>query len=168
VAGEAPETADQTGVGGQALGTGEAIAIGSAAVSAFVAVTVSWLAFRFANRQEHIRWLRATRVALYQRMINESQACIAWVRASARGSFDRSADHRLSPVDRRNLAYEALLFASDEVFEAWKEACPNDWDPLVDDDWHEANVMLAGITLIATIRQELGVDSRADALMRRR
>ncbi|WP_448333505.1 hypothetical protein [Streptomyces sp. DSM 41534] len=96
---------------------GEIIATGSAALSACVAVAVSWLAFRFANRQEHIRWLRGTRVALYQRMIKESQACIAWSIANARGTMAQAVDQRLSPADRSDLAYEALLFSSDDVFQ---------------------------------------------------
>lgn len=150
------------------MGAGEVIAIGSAAASACVAVAVAWLAFRFANRQEHIRWLREARVALYQRMVKESQACITWAIANARGTMDQAADERLSPADRRDLACEALLFSSDEVFQAWQDACPHELDYLVGDDWHEANLLVAGTALIGVIREELGVDARADALMHRR
>jgi len=146
---------------------GEVIAVASAGLSAVVAVGVSWLAFRFANRQEHIRWLRSTRVDVYQRMIAHSQACITWSIANARGVTDQSDTRRPDPNERRVLASEALLFSSDAVFQAWQDACPHELEYLTVDDWHDADVLQAGLDLIGEIRKELGVDSSGDALMRR-
>ncbi|WP_406274833.1 hypothetical protein OH779_40275 [Actinacidiphila glaucinigra] len=48
------------------------VALVAAGLAAIVAVWVPWLAFRFALRQERLRWLHEQRAQLYTEMLTEA------------------------------------------------------------------------------------------------
>ena len=51
-----------------------AVAIGAAILAAIIAIVVPWMTFRLAPRQDHQRWLREQRSALYVDLLAEAHA----------------------------------------------------------------------------------------------
>jgi len=52
----------------------KAVAIGSASLAAIIAITVPWMTFRLALRQDHERWLREQRSQLCVDILTEAYA----------------------------------------------------------------------------------------------
>jgi hypothetical protein len=100
-----------------------AVAIGSAVLAAILAVTVPWMTFRLTRRQDHERWLREQRSALYVDLLTEAYAEMRYVRHATADPEVReraaemfaAQDVRLPPVERARLGARASIFASQEV-----------------------------------------------------
>jgi hypothetical protein len=100
-----------------------AVALGSAALAAIIAVTVPWMTFRLALGQDHERWLRDQRSELYAALLTEAYAEIQYVRHAmappevrerAAEWFART-DVRQPPAERARLGARGSIFASQAV-----------------------------------------------------
>src|SRR5690348_11632759 len=99
------------------------VALASAVVAAVVAVTVPWMTFRYALRQDEARWLREQRAGLYVDVLAEVQAEQLWVAYVMADDTTREkmqptfTDLRLPPVEVARLGSRAAIFASKIVNE---------------------------------------------------
>ncbi|MFF3312989.1 hypothetical protein [Streptomyces sp. NPDC002952] len=57
------------------MSTEDLTVLAAAVLAAVVAIAVPWLAFRYALRQEHARWLREQRSVLYADMLVTGRQC---------------------------------------------------------------------------------------------
>jgi hypothetical protein len=94
------------------------IALLSAGLAAIVAVSVPWMTFRLALRQDQVRWLREQRAQLYVDLLTEAYAEQQYfeyeiadddTRERMRGHF---VDLRLPPMERARLGARGTIFAS--------------------------------------------------------
>lgn len=106
-----------------------AVAIGAAVLAAIVAVLVPWFTFRLALRQDHQRWLREQRTALYVDLLAEAHAEARYimhataepeVRELAAELF-KAIDTRLPPADRARLGARGSIFGSRAVNRLFNE-----------------------------------------------
>lgn len=91
----------------------------TAGLPAAVAIIVPWFAFRYALRQEHSRWLREQRAALYADFLVEALAEQEWCQ-HAMASEDTQAsanfeDLRLPRLERARLGARGSSLGSKEV-----------------------------------------------------
>lgn len=147
------------------------IALVSSGLAGCIAVWVPWLAFRFALRQEHDRWLREARAQLYVDLLTEAYAEQQWFERQIahpavrdRVSFQ---DLRLPPMERARLGSRANIFSSREVNRAfmrmqremfWYQPSADDWD---EDESRRVREQMEKMMqeLQSTIRRELGADA---------
>lgn len=177
------------------MDTANALALASAVLATLVAICVSWLAFRFALRQEQVRWLREQRTQLYVELLAEANSQVSWAshtrleRSQAQygvrmepGEMDEldgeedepdpcADDPRLTPQEKRLLWARANVFASDAVVELWGKTRFDEWADLLEGGTrvgrNEAELHLAYLELITTIRAELGTERISTHLKRR-
>jgi hypothetical protein len=97
------------------------VALLAALLAAVVAVVVPWMTFRFAMRQDHVRWVRDQRAQLYVDMLAEAYAEQEWVKLEtappetqerARPTF---TDTRLGRVERARLGARGAILGSRPV-----------------------------------------------------
>jgi hypothetical protein len=97
-----------------------AVGMVSTVVAAVIAVTVPFMAFRLALRQDSARWLREQRAQLYVDLLAEAHAeqeYLKWAmaddqtRESARSPF-QATDTRLAPAERARLGARGTIFGS--------------------------------------------------------
>ena len=98
--------------------TGTAVALVSTGVAAIIAVTVPWMAFRLALRQDAVRWLREKRAELYVDLLTEAYAEQQYFEYDMADDETRErmgphfTDLRLPPLERARLGARGTLFAS--------------------------------------------------------
>jgi hypothetical protein len=92
-----------------AMDAGTWVALAAALLATVVAVVVPWATFRFAMRQDQVRWVREQRSELYVDILVEAYAEQEWLKLeTARESLQERArksftDKRLPPVERARL-----------------------------------------------------------------
>lgn len=100
--------------------------LAAAVLAASVAIAVPWLAFRYALRQEHARWLREQRAVLYADMLVEALAEQEWCQhAMADESTRRIAhfdDMRLARLERARLGARGASVGSRQVNRLFNQA----------------------------------------------
>jgi hypothetical protein len=104
-----------------AMDAGTWVALVAALLATVVAVAVPWATFRFAMRQDQVRWVREQRSELYVDMLAEAYAEQEWLKLEtapaeiqerARKSF---TDMRLAPVERARLGARGAILGSRPV-----------------------------------------------------
>jgi hypothetical protein len=148
-----------------------AVAVGSAVLAAIIAVVVPRLTFRLALRQDHDRWLRDQRSALYVDLLTEAHAEARYIRhAAARpevrertAGFFAAGDMRLPSLERARLGARSSIFGSPAVNELFNKLQAVGADATLrqhDDDGMAANIRVGELMdkLEATVRHELGAD----------
>lgn len=98
----------------------EDLTVAAAAVlAAAVAIAVPWLAFRYALRQEHARWLREQRAVLYADMLVEALAEREWCQYvmsdEATQAIAPYEDMRLPRLERAHLGARGTSLGSKQV-----------------------------------------------------
>ncbi len=100
---------------------GTVVALVAAILAGIIAVTVPWVTFRLALRQDHARWLREQQAQLYVDLLTEAYAESEYLeydladdetRESMRSHF---TDLRLPPLERARLGARSTMFASKTV-----------------------------------------------------
>jgi hypothetical protein len=148
-----------------------AVAVGSAVLAAIIAVTVPRLTFRLAMRQDHDRWLRDQKSALYVDLLTEANAEARYIRhAAARpevreraAEFFAAADVRLPPLERARLGARGSIFGSPAVNELFNKLLSVGSEATLgqhDDDGTAANMRVGELMdkLEAMVRHELRAD----------
>jgi hypothetical protein len=97
------------------------VALVSTGLAAIIAVTVPWVAFRLALRQDQARWLREQRAQLYVDLLTEAYAEKEWLEYAMADDETRETmrtyfhDLRLPPLERARLGARGTIFASKTV-----------------------------------------------------
>src|SRR5215469_1597465 len=86
-------------------------------------LTVPWITFRLALRQDQIRWLREQRAQLYVDLLAEAHAEQKWLQYALADDGTRGAmrehfvatDTRLPPLERARLGARGTIFGSQTV-----------------------------------------------------
>lgn len=152
---------------------GTVVALVSAGLAAIIAVSVPWMTFRLALRQDQIRWLREQRAQLYADLLTEAYAEQQYfdfeiaddeTREQMRRYF---VDLRLPPFERARLGARGTIFASrtvNRLFNRLQGEALN--STLVTRPRHEGDRLVARMRvgraleeLQAAIRRELGADT---------
>jgi hypothetical protein len=147
------------------------VALVSIVVAGIIAVSVPWMTFRLALRQDQSRWLREQRAQLYADLLTEAHAehdhvlfAIAEdeVRERMRLYF---ADLRLPPLERARLGARGTIFGSKTVnrlFNRLESECMKATLGPQRDDGQQMMVRVdlgrALDELEAAVRRELGAD----------
>ena len=103
------------------MDAGTWVALFAALLATVVAIVVPWATFRFAMRQDQVRWVREQRSELYVDMLAEAYAEQEWVKLeTAPAGIQQSArkiftDKRLAPVERARLGARGSILASRPV-----------------------------------------------------
>ncbi|MBK3630313.1 hypothetical protein JHN59_37070 [Streptomyces sp. MBT49] len=107
------------------MSTEDLTVLTAAVLAAAVAIVVPWLAFRYALRQEHARWLREQRATLYADLLVEALAEQEWCQyamsseeAQAIAPFE---DMRLPRLERARLGARGTSLGSREVNRLFNE-----------------------------------------------
>ncbi|TFI30183.1 hypothetical protein [Streptomyces sp. 4R-3d] len=107
------------------MSTESLIALAAAVLAAAVAITVPWFAFRYALHQEHARWAREQRTALYADMLVEALAEREWCQHAmldeATQAIAPFEDLRLPPLERARLGARGASLGSRQVNQAFNE-----------------------------------------------
>lgn len=151
------------------------VAIGSAIITAIVAVSVPWFTFRLALRQDQQRWLRKQRSQLYVDLLTEAYAeerYLEYVTAdpatqNRTKQLFKEIDVRLPPLERALLGSRASIFGSSTVNSLFNQiSSVNVQLMMMPSDEPEAKAMVARIEigrirdeLHQAVRRELGTDS---------
>jgi hypothetical protein len=147
------------------------VALVSAVLAVIIAISVPWMTFRLALRQDQARWLREQRAQLYADLLTEAYAETQYLeyemaddetRGRMRAHF---TDLRLPPLERARLGARGTIFASRTVNRLFNrlqgEALSATLKPQRHDgDQMVARVRVGGILdeLQDAIRRELGTD----------
>jgi hypothetical protein len=103
------------------MDAGTWVALVAALIAAIVAVAVPWFTFRFAMRQDHVRWIREQRAELYVDMLSEAHAEQEWLKletadpATQERARQFFIDKRLSPAERARLGARGAILGSRAV-----------------------------------------------------
>lgn len=101
--------------------------LAAAVLAAVVAIAVPWLAFRYALRQEHARWLREQRAVLYADMLVEALAEQGWCQHAIADESTRAIapfeDMRLPRLDRARLGARGTSLGSRQVNQLFNQVC---------------------------------------------
>lgn len=103
------------------MDAGEVISLISLALTTLVAITVPYLAFQFAMRQEKVRWLREQRAQFYVDLLAEAYAEQQYLDYELADSETRErmaryfTDLRLPPAERARLGARGNVYGSSEV-----------------------------------------------------
>lgn len=157
------------------MGADTVVALVASGLAAVIAVTVPYMTFRLALRQDHIRWLRERRADLYVDILAEAYAEQQWINYDMADDETRErmrsyyVDMRLSPLERARLAARSNLYGSRRVNQLANgvEAAygPAGLRRLNEGERTVVRVKVAGAfeELQAAIRAEMGVnDPRLD------
>lgn len=136
-----------------------------------VALTVPWMAFRLALRQDAARWLRERRADLYVDLLTEAHAEQNWLQYAMADKETQAlaaahfTDLRLSPVERARLGARGTIFASKPVNVLFSRLMGEGGRALLSSKRDEGTqivvrVRIAGIMddLEKAVRHELGAD----------
>jgi hypothetical protein len=149
------------------------VALLSAGVAAIIAVSVPWMTFRLALRQDQVRWLREQRAQLYADLLTEAYAEQQYfdyqiadddTREQMRKYF---VDLRLPPLERARLGARGTILASRSVNRLFTRLQAEASTSLfITPPRHEGDRLVARVRvgrvldeLQAAIRGELGADS---------
>ncbi len=97
------------------------VALVAAGLAAIIAVSVPWMTFRLALRQDQARWLREQRAELYVDLLTEAYAESKWLEYDLAEDATRErmrqhfTDLRLPPLERARLGARGTIFASRNV-----------------------------------------------------
>ena len=149
------------------------VALVAASLAAIISVTVPWMTFRLALRQDQIRWLREQRSQLYVDLLTEAYAEQQYLDYDMADDETRSGmrfvDLRLPDVERARLGARATIFASKPVNQLFTRlqgvALLATLNPKRDEGHRITARMQVGSImdeLQATIRRELGADRIQD------
>lgn len=183
VVGCAARYQSKTFVGFLSMDASTAVAIGSTAVATIIAVVVPWMAFRFALRQDHQRWVREQRAVLYVDLLTEAyaEAQFLEVQMHELGTRDRVptslVDLRLPPMERARLGARANIVGSRHVGAIFNRIeSEASWATLLNREPTEGDRMVARVRigglldeLQAQVRREIAgdqFDSLADPAFR--
>jgi hypothetical protein len=103
------------------------VALVAAGLAAIIAITVPWMTFRLALRQDQTRWLRDQRAQIYVDLLTEADAeCeyLAYVMALPETSATMRTiytDVRLPPLERARLSARGTIFGSHAVNRLFNE-----------------------------------------------
>lgn len=151
----------------------------AAIVVATASITVPFLTFRFATRQEYLRWHRDRRADLYIDLLAEAYAEQQWLELRMADDQIREQvqakypDTRMAPAKRAKLGARCNAFASTEVmkhFNAMQQLGANAMLPLVnpaDDITTKIQLATTFEALNKAIRDELGTDGQKILKQRR-
>jgi hypothetical protein len=104
-----------------------AVILASLSVSVVIAVSVPWITFRLALRQDRDRRLQEQRTQLYVDVLTEAHAECKWLERELADpkALERIPspfhDLRLSPLERARLGARGTAFASGEVNQAFNK-----------------------------------------------
>jgi len=152
---------------------GTAVALLSAGLAAIIAVSVPWMTFRLALRQDQVRWLREQRAQLYADLLTEAYAEQQYFEYEIADDETREhmrrhfADLRLPPLERARLGARGTIFASrtvNRLFNRLQGEALNSafiMRPQHEGDRLVARMRVGGALdeLQAAIRRELGADA---------
>jgi hypothetical protein len=97
------------------------VALAAALLATSIAVTVPWVTFRLAMRQDHVRWVREQRSQLYADLLGEVYSEKEWLEVESADEATRErvrpylTDKRLPDAERAQLGIRAAIFASQAV-----------------------------------------------------
>ena len=147
------------------------VALVSTGLAAIIAVTVPWVTFRLALRQDQARWLREQRAQLYVDMLTEAYAEKEWLEYAMADDETQERmrtyfhDLRLPPLERARLGARGTIFGSKTVNQLFNrlggEAGRAMLNPRRDEGVRlVTRVAVAGTLdkLESAIRRELGTD----------
>jgi hypothetical protein len=156
------------------MDAGTWVALLASLLAATVAVVVPWAAFRFAMRQDHVRWVREQRADLYVDMLGETYAEMEWLKVeTAPPGIQEAArkiftDMRLPPTERARLGARGTILGSRPVNRLFNQVSGEAGRLLMssriganpDAIQIQINVQLSGLIdeLREAIRLELGSD----------
>jgi hypothetical protein len=109
------------------MDAGTWVALFAALLATVVAVVVPWATFRFAMRQDQVRWVREQRAELYVDMLAEAYAEQEWLKleTASAGIQERArktfTDKRLAPVERARLGARGSILGSRPVNRLFNE-----------------------------------------------
>lgn len=150
------------------------VALIAALLATISAVTVPFFTFRLALRQDHVRWIREQRAALYLDMLTEAYAEQEWLQLeTASDRIQQRAreffvDKRLPPAERARLGAKGMVFGSRAINQLFNQFSAEglglllssriDGDP--DVSQMRVNVRLGGLIeeLQQAVRREFGSD----------
>jgi hypothetical protein len=143
-----------------------------AAIAVIIAVTVPWMTFRLAMRQDQARWLREQRTQLYVDMLTEAYAEEEYLHYAMADDEARErrqqwfTDLRMPPVERARLGARGTAFGSRAVNQAFNSLGPVAFSVLVKRDIQEYDRMVARMEIATwrealekAVRRELGADN---------
>lgn len=150
-----------------------ALPLVSTIVAAVIALTVPALTFRFALRQDRLRWLREQRAQLYIDLLTEAVAEGQWLEYAMAPQADRERfvgrhdDLRLPPLERARLGSRGTIFGSRATNKLFgRMQAEMSWAVLFGREADEgeriaARVRVGGLVdkLEAQVRKELGADA---------
>jgi hypothetical protein len=100
-----------------------------ALVAAIIAVTVPWMTFRLALRQDQIRWVREQRSQVYADLLTEACARQIFLEmetipddAAYETALESYTDTQLSAMEGQRMAARATIFGSETVTGLHKQA----------------------------------------------
>jgi hypothetical protein len=147
------------------------VALVSAGLAAIIAVSVPWMTFRLALRQDQARWLREQRVQLYVDLLTEAYAETRYLdydmaddetRQRMRAHF---VDLRLPPLERARLGARGTIVSSRTVNRLFNRLQSEAAQATLNPQRNEGLRMVARVRvggtleeLEAAIRRELGTD----------
>jgi hypothetical protein len=156
------------------MDAGTWVALLAALLATVVAVVVPWATFRFAMRQDQVRWVREQRAELYVDMLAEAYAEQEWLKLeTARPEIQERArksftDKRLAPVERARLGARGSIIGSRPVNQLFNQVTGDGLRLLIssrienDPDAIQmlVDLRLGGLIdeLREAIRRELGAD----------
>lgn len=143
-----------------------------ATIAVIIAITVPWLTFRLALRQDQARWLREQRTQLYVDLLTEGYAEEQWLEYAMADDETRKrmrewyTDLRMQPLERARLGARGTAYGSRAVNQAFNSFGPVAFWATVKRDIQEADRIVARgriadwrEELEKAIRKELGADS---------
>jgi hypothetical protein len=144
-----------------------------ALVAAAVALTVPWMAFRLALRQDAERWLREQRAELCADMLAEAHAEQSWLEHAQADEATQArmapyfVDTRLSPAERARLGARGTALGSQTVNGLFNEMMAEVHKALLNLDRLDPDTLRMRTRVVvgakmdaprAAVRRELGAD----------
>jgi hypothetical protein len=147
------------------------VALISAALAVIIAVTVPWMTFRLALRQDQARWLRGQRAELYVDLLTEAYAEMQYLEyeLAEDGTRERMRQHftdlRLPPQERARLGARGTIFASRTVNRLFNRLQGEALSATLTRQRTEGNRMISRVKVAGilddlqdAVRRELGTD----------
>jgi hypothetical protein len=149
------------------------VALLSAGLAAIIAVSVPWMTFRLALRQDQVRWLREQRAQLYADLLTEAYAEQQYFDYQIADDDTQErmrkyfVDLRLPPLERARLGARGTILASRSVNRLFTRLQAEASNSLfITPPRHEGDRLVARVRvgraldeLQAAIRRELGADT---------
>jgi hypothetical protein len=156
------------------MDAGTWVALFAALLATVVAVVVPWATFRFAMRQDQVRWAREQRSELYADMLAEAYAEQEWLKLETASpeiqerAWKSFTDKRLAPVERARLGARGSILGSRPVNQLFNQVSGEAFRLLISSRIEKnpdaiqmlVDLRLGGLIdeLREAIRRELGAD----------